>query len=151
MSSFCNYGAQSCSLGCCDRLGDCPYYSSDCYYWYSSGTRTVIDLSSGAKAGVAVGVVVFVVLIGLAIWMCCRKRNAMNLAPASTNFGNDNTTVVIPANPTPAYGQPYGQPNQYGGDPFAQQGGYGQPGTYGQQPYGQPNQYGGGQATYVNV
>jgi hypothetical protein len=116
-------------------------YYSDCYYYYNSSTnRVTIELSAGAKAGVAVGVIVFIVGIALLIWCCCRKRNQPQLAPQSNSFGADNTNIIVQPGgynqPTPAYGQPvFGQPTAYGADPFA-------PGGYGNQ---------GGQPTYINV
>lgn len=125
MNQYCNYYSQNCSYGCCDSMGMCPFYRSDCYYYYNSG----IELSSGAKAGVAVGVVLFFVGLGILIYFCCRKRQ---MPIQQTSFQEpSNTTIVVPggagyggagygmAQPAP-YGQPYGQPYA---QPYGQTGG----------------------------
>lgn len=129
MSSYCDSWSQNCSYRCCDRYGSCPYYSSDCYYNYSTSSYT-LDLSSGAKAGIAVGVVLFFVGLGLLIYFC-RRRNQIPIQ--SSSFPMEQTTVIIPGQ-QPGYAQP-----GYGAQPFGQP--YGTPAPYGAQPFGQPQMY----------
>ena len=138
MSSYCDAYSQNCAKNCCDVYRQCPYYYSDCYSYYSSTSTTtttaLVSLTGGAAAGVAVGVIVFFVGIGLLIYFCCRKRNQIPIQTGS--FPSDNqTTIIIPNQQQGGYGvaQPFGQPmGQPYGTPMMPQPGY-------PQPYGQPN------------
>lgn len=132
MSAFCDAYSQNCSYRCCDRYGQCPYYSSDCYYYYNTNSSGV-KLSPGATAGVAVGVILFFVGIGLLIYFC-RRRQAQMAINSGSFPANDQTTIIIPNQQTGGYGMPQAYPQ-----PYQQQQpiGYGTPNSY-PQPYGQP-------------
>lgn len=142
MSSQCYYS--TCKWNCCNRNRDCPedydpyYWSSDytqCYYYYNKTTTTS---TGGAIAGYVIAGIVAIVIIGIVIWQC-QKRKAMEadrLAQAGNTSGGQ---TIIMQNPPNTYGQPttYGQTNTYGQPPV--------PPVYNQaysQPYVQP--YGGG-------
>ena len=63
--SYCR--SYDCYYNCCDYWGDCPFYSSQCYYYYDS------TITGGAIAGIVVGVFILLVFAGLAVYCCCQR------------------------------------------------------------------------------
>jgi hypothetical protein len=102
MSSFCSASSQSCVEGCCDKFGECPsFYGNSCYYYYSSSSKMVsyiIRLGMGQIIGIAVGSVMFVlVIITLICWY--RRRQAqllMSNAGVGIAQSSEINTIIIP-------------------------------------------------------
>ena len=66
--SYCK--SYNCYYDCCDYWGDCPYYSSSCYYYYD------YTLNGGAIAGIIIGSLFLCFLVFLIIFFCrrCQQR-----------------------------------------------------------------------------
>lgn len=68
-NSNCYY--QDCRHDCCNYNGNCPLYSSDCYYYYDSSS-TSYGWIIAVSVSIAAGLIVFFTI--LCICRCLRRK-----------------------------------------------------------------------------
>lgn len=135
----CHY--QNCNFNCCDNSGNCPTYSMQCYYYYSSNKTTELD--AAGISGIVVGAIVALAIILVVARYCYQKKkqekidlqmrkemetraNALGNSGEIQGFSLVYAQPVVPVCVQPMYDQlAYAQPV------------YGMP-AYGQLTYAQP-------------